>query len=156
MGFVETHGRAETAALIDGLEVVPRHRYEYRGLTVEEMDLDAVLARRPEIAIVDELPHTNAPGSRHTKRYQDVLELLEAGINVIGAFNVQHLESLKDIVERVVGVSVREAIPDTFLKQADQVVNLDLAIEDLIDRLEAGKIYAPDKISLALENFFQY
>ena len=154
IGFVETHGRAETAALIEGLEVVPRKKVSYRGLTVEEMDLDAILARHPEIAIVDELPHTNIPGSKHTKRYQDVLELLDAGINVIGAFNVQHLESLKDIVERITGVTIRETIPDTFLKQADQVVNLDLAAEDLLDRLRAGKIYEPHKVATALTNFF--
>jgi two-component system, OmpR family, sensor histidine kinase KdpD len=155
IGYVETHDRAETAALLDGLEVVPRRQIVYRGLTVEEMDLDAVLARHPEIAIVDELPHTNVPGSKHAKRYEDVLELLDAGINVIGAFNVQHLESLKDVVERITGITVRETIPDTFLKQADQVVNLDLATEDLLDRLQSGKIYAPHKVTTALANFFQ-
>jgi two-component system sensor histidine kinase KdpD len=155
IGYVETHDRAETAALIEGLEVVPRKQIVYRGLTVEEMDLDAVLARHPEIAIVDELPHTNVPGCRHGKRYEDVLELLDAGINVIGAFNVQHLESLKDVVERITGITVRETIPDTFLKQADQVVNLDLATEDLLDRLQSGKIYAPHKVTTALANFFQ-
>jgi two-component system, OmpR family, sensor histidine kinase KdpD len=154
VGFGETHGRAETAALLEGLEVIPRKQVTYHGLTVEEMDLDAILARDPEIVIVDELPHTNVPGSRHAKRYQDVLELLNAGINVIGAFNVQHLESLKDIVERITGITIRETIPDTLLKQADQVVNLDLAAEDLLDRLRAGKIYAPHKVTTALENFF--
>jgi two-component system sensor histidine kinase KdpD len=156
VGFVETHGRAETSALIDGLEVVPRQRIPYRGLIVEEMDLDAILARQPEVVIVDELPHTNVPGSRHDKRYQDVLEILDAGIHVIGALNIQHLESLKDIVERTSGVHIRETIPDTFLKQADQIVNLDLAIEDLMDRLRSGKIYAAEKITQALENFFQH
>ena len=155
IGYVETHDRAETAALLEGLEVVPRKQIVYRGLTVEEMDLDAVLARHPEIAIVDELPHTNVPGCRHGKRYEDVLELLDAGINVIGAFNVQHLESLKDVVERITGITVRETIPDTVLKQADQVVNLDLATEDLLDRLQSGKIYAPHKVTTALANFFQ-
>ena len=155
VGYVETHDRAETAALLEGLEVVPRKQIVYRGLTVEEMDLDGVLARHPEIAIVDELPHTNVPGSKHAKRYEDVLELLDAGINVIGAFNVQHLESLKDVVERITGITVRETIPDTFLKQADQVVNLDLATEDLLDRLQSGKIYAPHKVTTALANFFQ-
>jgi two-component system sensor histidine kinase KdpD len=155
IGLVETHGRAETATLIEGLEVVPRRRLEYRGVTIEEMDLDAVLARRPAIAIVDELAHTNAPGSRHRKRYQDVLELLDAGINVVGAFNIQHLESLNDIVERTTSVTVRETLPDSFLKQADQVVNLDLSVEDLLERLRAGKIYPPDKIPAALENFFR-
>jgi two-component system, OmpR family, sensor histidine kinase KdpD len=155
IGFVETHGRAETAALIDGLDVIPRKDVEYRGLTVGEMDLDAILARRPEVVVVDELPHTNVPGSRHEKRYQDVLEILDAGIHVIGALNIQHLESLKDIVERTSGVHIRETVPDTFLKQADQIVNLDLAIEDLMDRLRSGRIYATDKVTLALENFFQ-
>jgi two-component system, OmpR family, sensor histidine kinase KdpD len=118
------------------------------------MDLDAVLARRPEVAVVDEIAHTNVPGSRNRKRYQDVLELLAAGINVIGAFNVQHLESLNDLIERVTDVKVRETVPDTFLKKADQVVNLDLSVEDLLDRLKSGKIYAADKVPRALENFF--
>jgi two-component system sensor histidine kinase KdpD len=131
LGFVETHGRDETAALLDGLDAVPRRRVEYRGLAVEEMDLDAVLARRPQVAIVDEIAHTNVPGSRNRKRYQDVLELLAAGINVICAFNVQHLESLKDVVERATGVTIRETVPDTLLKQADQVVNLDLDAEGI-------------------------
>src|SRR5439155_8933155 len=136
LAFIETHGRAETAALIEGLEVIPRRRFEYRGVMVEEMDLDAVLARRPQVAIVDELAHTNTPGSRNKKRYQDVLELLDAGISVIGAFNIQHLESLNDLVTRTAGVQIRETIPDSFLKQADQVVNLDLAVEDLLERLK--------------------
>ena len=134
---------------------MPRKQLEYRGVTVEEMDLDAILARKPVIAVVDELAHTNAPGSRNRKRYQDVLELLDAGINVIGAFNVQHLESLNDVVSRNAGVTVRETIPDSFVKQAEQVVNLDLAVEDLLERLKAGKIYPPDKVPWALEHFFQ-
>jgi two-component system sensor histidine kinase KdpD len=155
IGFVEPHGRAETLALVDGLEVVPRKRVEYRGVAVEEMDVQAVLARRPQIAVVDEIPHTNAPGSQNRKRWQDVLSLLEAGINVIGALNVQHLESLNGLIERATGVAVRETVPDNFLKQADQVVNLDLAVEDLQERLKQGKIYAADKIPWALENFFK-
>jgi len=155
VGFVETHGRAETAALIQGLEVIPRRVLEYRGLRVEEMDLDAVVARRPEIALVDEVAHTNVPGSRHDKRYEDVNALLDAGINVIGAFNIQHLESLNDLVEEATGVEIRETVPDTFLEQADQVVNLDLAVEDLLERLRTGKIYAPEKVTRALANFFQ-
>jgi two-component system sensor histidine kinase KdpD len=155
LGFIETHGRAETEALIDGLEIVPRKRIEYRGVEVEEMDLDAVLARHPHVAIVDELAHSNVPGSRHRKRYQDVLELLDAGINVICAFNIQHLESLNDLVKQVTGVIVRETIPDSFLKQADQVVNLDLAVEDLLERLRGGKIYGQEKVSWALEHFFK-
>ena len=155
VGFVEPHGRAETEALIGGLEIVPRRRIEYRGVPVEEMDLEAVLHRRPQVAVVDEIPHTNAPGSRNRKRYQDVLALLDAGINVIGALNVQHLESLNDLIERATSVAVRETVPDSFLKQADQVVNLDLAVEDLQDRLRAGKIYAAEKIPWALDNFFK-
>lgn len=155
LGFIEPHDRPDTAALIDGLEVIPRSRVEYRGVAVEEMDLDAVLKRRPQVAVVDELAHTNAPFCRNKKRYQDVLELLDAGINVICAFNVQHLESLNEIVKQATGVIVRETIPDSLLKRADQVVDIDLAVEDLIDRLRAGKIYAPDKVGWALENFFQ-
>src|SRR5206468_478178 len=155
LAFIEPHGRAETAALIEGLEVIPRRRFEYRGVMVEEMDLDAVLARRPQVAIVDELAHTNVPGSRHKKRYQDVLELLDAGINVLCAFNVQHLESLNDLVKQATRVTVRETVPDSFLKQADQVVNLDLAVEDLLDRLRGGKIYAADKVAWAMDHFFK-
>jgi two-component system, OmpR family, sensor histidine kinase KdpD len=155
VAFVETHGRPETAALIEGLEVVPRKRAEYRGVGVEEMDLDAVLLRKPKVAVVDEIPHTNVPGSLNRKRYQDVFALLEAGINVIGAMNVQHLESLNGLIERATSVTVRETVPDNFLKQADQVVNLDLAVEDLQERLRAGQIYAPEKIPWALENFFK-
>jgi len=155
VGFVETHGRAETAALVDGLEVVPRRVVEYRGVAVEEMSLNGILERKPSVALVDELAHSNVPGSRNRKRYQDVLELCDAGVNVIGAFNVQHLESLKDVVERATGVTIRETVPDSFLKQADQVVTLDLAVEDLQERLRAGKIYAADKVARALEGFFK-
>ncbi|HVP61393.1 MAG TPA: universal stress protein [Myxococcaceae bacterium] len=155
VGFVETHGREETAALLEGLEIVPRRVLEYRGVQVEEMDLDRLIARKPKVAIVDELAHTNAPGSRNRKRWQDVEELIAAGINVIGAFNVQHLESLNDLVARATGIRVRETIPDGWLKTADQVVNLDLAVEDLEERLRAGKIYASDKVPQALERFFQ-
>jgi two-component system sensor histidine kinase KdpD len=155
VGFVETHGRADTAALLHGLETVPRRVIPYRGLNVEEMDLDAIVARRPEIAIVDEIAHTNVPGSRHAKRFEDVDALLDAGINVIGAFNIQHLESLNDLVREATGIEIRETVPDTFLEQADQIVNLDLAVEDLLERLRAGKIYAPEKATRALENFFQ-
>src|SRR2546423_6586746 len=155
VAFIEPHGRLETSALIEGLEAVPRRRIEYRGVVVEEMDLDAALLRRPTVAVVDEIPHSNAPGSRNRKRYQDVLALLDAGINVIGAINVQHLESLNGLIERATGVVVRETVPDSFLTQADQVVNLDLAVEDLQERLQQGKIYASDKIPWALENFFK-
>jgi two-component system sensor histidine kinase KdpD len=155
VAFVETHGRADTAALIEGLEVVPRRTFEYRGLRVEEMDLEAVLARKPEVALVDEIAHTNVPGSTNAKRYQDVFDLLDAGVNVLCAFNIQHLESLKDMVERATDVEIRETVPDTFLAQADQIVNLDLAVEDLLDRLRAGKIYAAEKVGQALQHFFQ-
>lgn len=155
VAFVEAHGRAETAAKVAGLEVVPRRRIEYRGVSIEEMDLGAVLARKPQVAVVDEIPHTNVPGSKNRKRYQDVIDILDAGINVIGALNVQHLESLNDLVERTTSVLVRETVPDSFLKRADQVVNLDLAVEDLTERLRAGKIYAADRIGWALENFFK-
>ncbi|MGH7834524.1 MAG: histidine kinase [Candidatus Binatia bacterium] len=155
LGFIEPHGRAETIALIEGLEVIARKQVEYRGIVVEEMDLDAVLQRRPQVAVVDELAHTNAPFCLNKKRYQDVLELLDAGINVIGALNIQHLESLNDVVKQVTGVLVRETIPDSFLKRADQVVDIDLAVEDLLDRLRAGNIYAPDKVSWALDHFFK-
>jgi two-component system, OmpR family, sensor histidine kinase KdpD len=154
VGFVESHGRAETAALVEGLEVVPRRRVEYRGVTIEELDLDAVLQRRPTIAVVDELAHTNEPGARNRKRYQDVLELLAAGINVIGAFNVQHLQSLNDIVSRSAQVRVRETLPDRFVKEADQIVNVDLAVEDLLQRLESGKIYPLAEVAAARAHFF--
>lgn len=154
LGFIETHGRAETAALLKGLEYLPRRHIDYRGLGVEEMDVDAVIARHPQVALVDEIAHTNAPGSRNPRRYQDVLDILDAGINVICAFNVQHLDSLKDIVERATGVVIRETVPDSFLKRADQIVNLDLATEDLLDRLRAGKIYDPEKVQWALAHFF--
>jgi two-component system, OmpR family, sensor histidine kinase KdpD len=155
IGLIDTHGRAETAALIEGLECVPLRRLEYRGIAIEEMDLDAVIARRPQVALVDEIAHTNAPGLQHRRRYQDVQALLDAGINVIAAFNVQHLESLNDLVERATGVAVRETVPDTFLKQADQVVTLDLTIEDLLDRLRAGRIYAAEQVPWALDHFFK-
>ena len=153
--LVETHGRSDTAALIGGLELVPLRRVEYRGVVIGELDLVAVLARRPAIAIVDEIPHTNAPGSKNRKRHQDVQDLLAAGIHVIGAMNVQHLESLNDLIERSTGVRVRETVPDTFLDLADQVVNLDLSVEDLLDRLRAGKIYAPEKVVWAVDHFFK-
>jgi two-component system sensor histidine kinase KdpD len=154
LGFIETHGRTETAALVEGLEQLARTRIEYRGVVIEEMDTAAIIARRPEIVVVDEIAHTNAPGSRNKRRYQDVLEILDAGISVIGAFNIQHLESLNDLVERVTQVKTRETVPDSFLREADQIVNLDLAVEDLLERLKGGKIYAAEKIPWALENFF--
>ena len=154
IGMVETHGRAETAAQIGDLEQVPRRRIEYRGVVLEELDLDALLARRPTVALVDELAHTNAPGSHHAKRYQDVEDLLRAGINVISTLNIQHLESLYDLVEKATGVKVKERIPDYVLGMADQLVNVDLSAEDLRERLQAGKIYPAERINTALENFF--
>ena len=154
VGFVETHSRAETAALLEGLEQVPRRRIEYRGVVLEEMDLDAVLARHPTVALVDELAHTNAPGSRNAKRYQDVEELLRAGINVITTLNIQHLESLYDLVEQATGVKVKERIPDYVLGMADQLVNVDLSAEDLRERLLAGKVYPAERVERALANFF--
>jgi two-component system sensor histidine kinase KdpD len=155
IGLIDTHGRPETEALLEGLELIPRRKEEYRGIVVEDLNLDAVLARAPTVVIVDEIPHTNIPGSRHKKRYQDVIELLDAGINVIGAMNVQHLDSLNGLVQRSTGVVVREIVPDGFLTQAAQIVNVDLSVEDLIERLQAGKIYAPENVTGALENFFR-
>jgi len=154
VGYVEPHEREETEAQIGTLEIVTRARLEYRGVTLEEMDVDAVIARRPQVALVDELAHTNAPGSRNGKRWQDVMLLLDEGINVISAVNVQHLESLNDVVESTLGVTVRETVPDWVVAQADQVVNLDISAEDLRQRLRDGKIYRADKIELALSNFF--
>src|SRR5262249_30605032 len=136
IGIVETHGRSDTAAQIGDLEQVPRRRIEYRGVTLEEMDLDAILSRRPQVALVDELAHTNAPGSRNGKRYQDVQELLHAGIHVISTLNIQHLESLYDIVADCTGVKVKERVPDYILGLADQIVNVDLSAEDLQERLK--------------------
>jgi two-component system sensor histidine kinase KdpD len=154
IGFVESHGRAETIAQIGELEQVPRRKIEYRSIVLEEMDLDAVLQRRPTIVLVDELAHTNAPGSRNAKRYQDVLEILRQGIHVISTLNIQHLESLHDIVERATGVRVKERLPDYVVTMADQIVNVDLSAEDLRDRLQSGKIYPVERVPTALENFF--
>ena len=154
IGFVETHARAETEAQLRDLEVVDRKIVEYRGVTLSEMDVDAILARHPEVAVVDELAHTNLPGSKHGKRWEDVLELLDAGINVISAVNVQHLDSLNNVVQRTLGVSVRETVPDWVVARADQVINIDLSAEDLRQRLIDGKIYDRAKVAAALENFF--
>jgi len=154
IGLVETHGREETARLMDGLEIVPRRRQEYRGVALEEMDLDAVLARKPQVALIDELAHTNAPTSRNPKRYQDVQDILAAGIHVISTLNIQHLESLYDTVESAIHVKIRERIPDSVIADADQIVNVDLTTEDLRKRLLEGKIYPPDRVQTALANFF--
>jgi two-component system sensor histidine kinase KdpD len=155
IGIIETYGRTDTEALLGDLEVVPRKRIPYKGVVLEEMDLDAIIARKPQICIVDELAHSNAPGSRHEKRYQDVLFLLEHGINVLTAVNIQHLETLNDAVSRVTGVRVRETVPDTFLDRADEVINVDTTVEELRTRLRRGKIYKPEKIEQALANFFR-
>jgi two-component system sensor histidine kinase KdpD len=154
IGLVETHGREAIAKLAQGLEVVPRKRQEYRGIIVEEMDADAVLTRNPQVALIDELAHTNAPNSRNAKRYEDVQDILAAGIHVMTTLNVQHLESLYNIVENATGVKVRERLPDSVLGDADQIVDVDLATEDLRKRLEEGKIYPPDRIAASLVNFF--
>ena len=155
IGFIETHGRAETEALLAGLETVPAKIIQYKNITIQEMDLDAVLQRKPAVVIVDELPHTNPPGFRNPWRYQDVDVLANAGIHVICAMNVQHLASLGDVVLRSTGVRIRETEPDSFLREADQVVNLDISAEDLIERLRAGKIYPPERVETALSSFFR-
>lgn len=155
LGLVETHGRAETAALIDDLEVIPLREIPYRGVVLKEMDLDAILARKPEFAIVDKLAHTNAPGSRNSHRYQDVEELLAAEINLITAVNIQHIESLRPIVKRLTGVVVHEIVPDSFLARASEIVDVDVAVGELRERLREGKIYSIKEVNLALRNFFR-
>lgn len=155
IGLVETHGRAETAALIRDLEVIPQKEVVYRAVTLREMDIDAILARQPHTCVVDELAHTNVPGSRHRKRYEDVLELLDAGINVMTAVNIQHLETLNDAVSRSASTQIRETVPDSFLKRADEVVNVDITVDELRARLRDGKIYASEKVEQALANFFR-
>jgi two-component system sensor histidine kinase KdpD len=155
VGLVETHGRAETAKLIEGLEVIPRFLQQHRGIIVEEMDVNAILRRKPEVAMVDELAHSNVPGSRNAKRYEDVQDLLAAGIHVVTTMNVQHLESLYDVVEKTVRVKVRERLPDSILAEADQIVNVDLTPEDLQERLREGKVYPAERISTAFDNFFK-
>ena len=154
VGLVETHGRAETAERVGDLEIVPRRPVEYKGKRLEEMDLPAILARKPEVVLVDELAHTNVPGTGNAKRYEDVEDLLDAGISVVTTVNIQHFESVQDIVSRVTGVDVQERVPDRILRQADAIVNVDLPSEELRERLRAGKIYPPERIGPALENFF--
>jgi two-component system, OmpR family, sensor histidine kinase KdpD len=155
IGFVETYGRRDTEAQVKDLEVIPRRRLEYRGVTMEEMDIDAIIRRKPQVCVVDELAHSNVPGSRHDKRYEDVLEILDAGIHVMTAVNIQHLETLNDAVARATGVRVRETVPDTFLDRADEVINVDVTVEELRNRLREGKIYRPEKVEQALTNFFR-
>jgi two-component system sensor histidine kinase KdpD len=155
IGLVETHGRAETEARIRDLEIIPQRVIPYRGVNLKEMDVDAILARRPNTVVVDELAHTNVPGSKNRKRYEDVLELLDAGINVMTAVNIQHLETLNDAVNRSANTVIRETVPDSFLKRADEVVNVDVTVDELRTRLRAGKIYAPEKVEQSLANFFR-
>ena len=154
IGFIETHGRDETVAQVRDLEVIPRRRMSYRDVVLEEMDLDALIQREPQVAVVDELAHTNVPGVRHGKRWQDVVELLDAGINVITAVNIQHLESMTAVIASTLGITVRETVPDWVVSGADQVVNLDISAEDLRERLREGKIYRADRIGSALRHFF--
>lgn len=155
IGYIETHGRKDTETQLQGLPVIPRRRLFYKGKELDEMDVQAIINLRPEVVIVDELAHTNIEGSRNEKRWQDVMEILSAGINVISAINIQHIESLNEEVKKITGIEVQERIPDSVLVQADEVVNIDLTADELIDRLKEGKIYKADKIESALKNFFK-
>lgn len=155
VGYIETHNRKETIALLEGLPIIPRRKVFYKGKELEELDVQAILNLQPSIVLVDELAHTNIPGSKNEKRWQDVTDLLDAGINVISAVNIQHIESLNAIVKEITGVEVSERIPDRVLKMADEVVNIDLTAEELITRLRNGHIYTPDKIESALRHFFK-
>ena len=154
-GVVETHGRAETAALLEGLDVLPRRKIEHDGHLLEEFDLDAALSRRPDFLLVDELAHTNAPGSRHAKRYQDVLELLDAGIDVCSTLNVQHIESQVDTVRQITGVTVQETVPDSILDRAHEIQLVDLSVEKLLQRLSEGKVYLGERAEAAAGGFFR-
>ena len=155
IGYVETHGRAGTEALVAGLPIIPRKKIFYKGKELEEMDVDAILLAHPDLVIVDELAHTNIEGSRNEKRWQDVMDLLDAGINVVSAVNIQHIESLNEEVKSIAGIEVKERVPDKVLEEADEVVNIDLTAEELIKRLKSGKIYRQEKIQTALNNFFK-
>ncbi|MEG1723638.1 MAG: sensor protein KdpD [Bacteroidales bacterium] len=155
IGYIETHGRSGTEQLLPGLPIIPRKKIFYKGKELEEMDLTAIIQKHPEVVIVDELAHTNVEGSRNQKRWQDVMELLEAGISVISAVNIQHIESLSEDVKGITSIDVKERIPDSVLQEADEVVNIDLTAEELIARLKSGKIYKPENISAALNNFFK-
>jgi two-component system, OmpR family, sensor histidine kinase KdpD len=155
IGLVESHGRKDTEAQIRDLEIVPQKVIPYRGVNLKEMDIDAIIARHPQTVIVDELAHTNVPGSKNRKRYEDVLELLDAGVNVMTAVNIQHLETLNDAVNRSANTTIRETVPDSFFKRADEVVNIDLTVDELRNRLRQGKIYAPEKVEQSLSNFFR-
>lgn len=155
IGYIETHGRKETEALIDELPVIPRRKVFYKGKDLDEMDLQAIINTHPEVVIVDELAHTNVPGSKNEKRWQDVLEIIDAGINVISAVNIQHIESINEEVRIITGIEVSERVPDKLLQKADEVVNIDLTADELITRLREGKIYDPSKVETALRNFFR-
>lgn len=155
IGYVETHGRKETEELVHGLSLIPRRKVFYKGKELEELDLQAVLLLHPKVVVVDELAHTNIPGSKHEKRWQDVLEILDAGIDVISAVNIQHIESINEDVKLITGVEVKERVPDKILQLADEVVNIDLTADELITRLKEGKIYDHSKVQQALTNFFQ-
>ena len=155
IGYIETHGRTETEALIEGLPLIPRRKLFYKGKEIEEMDLPTILSIHPEVVIVDELAHSNVEGSKNSKRWEDVMDILDAGISVITAVNIQHLEGLNEIVKNVVGIEIKERIPDIVLEQADEVVNIDLTADELLTRLKAGKIYKPEKVQTALNNFFK-
>ncbi len=155
IGYIETHKRRETHELLDGLPVIPRRKLFYKGKELEDLDVQAILNLHPEVVIIDELAHTNIEGSKNEKRWQDVMEILDAGINVISAVNIQHIESLNEEVKAITGVEVTERIPDSVLKEADEVVNIDLTADELVTRLKEGKIYTPDKIERAMNNFFR-
>ncbi|PWU03747.1 MAG: histidine kinase [Bacteroidetes bacterium] len=155
IGYIETHGRKETDLLLDGLPVIPRRKLFYKGKELEELDMQAILNLHPEVVVIDELAHSNIEGSKNEKRWQDVMEVLNAGINVISAINIQHIESLNKEVKEITGIEVAERIPDLVLKEADEVVNIDLTADELVARLREGKIYTKDKVELALRNFFQ-
>ncbi len=155
IGYIETHNREETHALLEGLPEIPRRKLFYKGKELEEMDADAIIALRPEVVLVDELAHSNIEGSKNKKRWQDVMDILDAGINVISAVNIQHIESLNADVKGITGIEVTERIPDSVVKEADEVVNIDLTADELITRLKEGKIYKAEKIQAALNNFFK-
>jgi len=155
IGYIETHNRVETHALLDGLPVIPRRKIFYKGKELDEMDLQTILNRHPEVVIVDELAHSNIEGSKNSKRWQDVVDILDAGVSVITAVNIQHLESLNEEIEKITGIAITERIPDKVLEMADEIVNIDLTADELIDRLKDGKIYDKSKVERALQNFFQ-
>ena len=155
VGTVDTHGRAETEALLAGLTIIPRKKLTYRDIVLQEMDLDAILSRKPQLVLVDELAHTNVPGARHPKRWHDVLELLDAGIDVYTTLNVQHVESRKEYVEQVTGITIRETVPDTLLQRASQIILVDITPAELLQRLKEGKVYLGERADAAARNFFQ-